>query len=196
MNRMRRRFLLGLAAVLSVTGLVFSTGTAHAAQQQICGNEGSGYCMNNWNGANQYVKMYYGNSSHEDFGFIFNITECGGGRVTSNCPFADKGLDNAFKGDAIGQIEYWPTGQCIGTTSAGTAWLGNCANNSGVGGGTGSTLIDDNLQTTDILIDRYWSDYYSSGSNYAPRDLYSGGSLGAYLYLNGFGGNYTVWGGA
>lgn len=192
MRKILRRTRLVLLPALAVTGLLLGTGgSAHATQQQICGNGGSGYCMNDWNGSNQYVKMYYGNSSHEDFGFIFNYTECGGGKVTStmqgdsaDCPFVNKYLDDTLHNDPIGQIEYWPTGQCIGTTTAGTAWLGNCANSSGVGGGTGSTLIDYNLGPTDALIDRYWSDYYSSGQNYFPCFLVSGGNPGTYLYMN------------
>jgi Clp amino terminal domain, pathogenicity island component len=64
---------------------------------------------------------------------------------------------------------------------------------SGVGGGTGSTLIDVSLGNADLLMDRYWSDYYSSGSEYSACYLVSGGSVGASLYMNGNGqpNNYT-----
>jgi hypothetical protein len=195
--------LIGILAV--VFGLTTGIGTApaYAQQQQVCGNGGSGYCMNDWNALNQYVKMYNGGVSNEDFGFRDNATECGSGYVTSieeglgttNCPFQDAALDANYSGDTIGQIEYYPTHQCIGTTSAGTAWLGNCANSDGVGGGTGSTMIYDNEEVAGIiLVDRYWSDYYSSGSEDATAYVTSGGSSGAYLYVNDLYG-YTEWGG-
>jgi hypothetical protein len=199
---MKRRMAWVLAVALASLELTLGTGAtpAFATQQQICGNGGSGYCMNNWNGANQYVKMYNGGVSHEDFEFIYNITECGGGRVTavywgdsSNCPFTTVQADKNYRGDPIGQVEYVPTGQCIGTTSAGTAWMGNCANSSGVGGGTGSTQILLDLGgATGQLINRYWTDYYSSGSEWTPYSLTSGGNPGTYLYMNGYPG--TVWG--
>lgn len=205
----KKTVVVAAATLTLIAGIgVASPGPAFATQQQICGNGGSGYCMNDWNGDNQYVKMYNGSVSHEDFEEIYNVSECGSGSVTStyygdatNCPFVDANLDRAFRGDPIVQIEYIPTSQCIGTTSSGTAWLGSCANNEGVGGGTGVTLI--NVYeggSTALLINRYWSDYYSSGSNYQPCFVYSGGNPGAYLWMNSdeSGGNcadrYSTWG--
>jgi hypothetical protein len=179
-----------------------ATGTrAEAFQQEICGNGGTGWCMNDWNGANTYVKMYAGNSSHEDFVAIFNVSQCGNGKVHStiggdatDCPFGVKQLDYEWQGYPIGQIEYAPTGQCIGSVSStdGTAYLGNCGNNSGIGGITGSTLIISSVDGT--LIDRYWSDAYNlSGSCCISYGLTSGGNSGTPLYEWGY--PLTSWGG-
>jgi hypothetical protein len=51
--------------------------------------------------------MYYGGKSNEDFEFIFNVKECGGGSVTStfcgdptNCPFTTAELDKQYRGAA------------------------------------------------------------------------------------------------
>jgi hypothetical protein len=114
---MRRAVLVAASvAVALALALTGQTG-AFATQQQICGNSGSGYCMNDWNGANQYVKMYYGGVSHEDFGVIFEVSACGSGVVTYNastgtgCPFSDGHIDANFAGWPIVQVKYWPTGQ-------------------------------------------------------------------------------------
>lgn len=191
---LKSKVLASAAAMLlaGAIGTAAGISPASATQQQICDSESGYYCMNNWNGSNQYVKMYSGGVSHEDFVTRFNTTECGTGTVQStmqgdsrNCPFTDKYLDDVTWNMPIVQIEYGPTGQCIGTTSAGTAWMGACAGNNGVGGGTGTTMIYDSLgQYYEGYIDRYWSDYYSSGEDYSQYGLQSGNCDGCYLYLN------------
>lgn len=60
-----RKLLLVAAAVL----LPFLVGVPAAQAQisQVCGNTGTGYCMNAWNGGPS-VKMYYGGYSNDNFG--------------------------------------------------------------------------------------------------------------------------------
>ena len=83
---MRKRRWLGLLAA-GLLGLGIATGGAGPAfaQQQVCGNGGSGYCINAWFGGPP-VKMYYGGKSNEDFEFIFNVKECGSGGTTTARP--------------------------------------------------------------------------------------------------------------
>jgi hypothetical protein len=193
---MRRAVLVAASVAVALALALTGQTRAFATQQQICGNGGSGYCMNDWNGANQYVKMYYGGVSHEDFGVIYEVSACGSGAVTYNartgtgCPFSDGHIDANFAGWPIVQVIYWPTGQCVGTTSAGTAWLGACADNSGQHGGTGVTDV---ITADNDLLNRYWSDFY--GGQLASGWLCSGGNPGTYLYLNCDSSKATSWGG-
>jgi hypothetical protein len=196
---MRKRRWLGLlAAGLLGLGIAMGGASPAFAQQQVCGNGGTGYCINAWFGGPP-VKMYNGGKSNEDFEFIFNVKECGSGEVTStfygdptNCPFSTAELDKQLRGAPIGQLEYLPTGQCVGTLTGSAA--------SGVGGGTGTTQIYWAIDHV-ILINRYWSDYYSSAENESIQcNVTSGGNPGTPLYMNGYNGStpcsiYTEWGG-
>jgi len=132
--------------------------------QEFCSNFGAGYCMNDWNGDQNQgapIKMYYGNSSNEQFQ-LQDINPCNSSpvpdEVTTSCPFVvGSGLNNMFAGDLIFQLYYPAANKCIGTSSAGNGILATCNNSSGSGGGDGTILIE-GPASQDSIIDRYWTD--------------------------------------
>src|SRR5690348_7293797 len=85
---MRRAVLVAVSVAVALALALTGQTRVLATQQQICGNGGSGYCMNDWNGAYQYVKMYNGGASHEDFGVIFEVSACGSGKRGRDGRFA------------------------------------------------------------------------------------------------------------
>lgn len=192
------------AAVLVAGTLVTTAQPALATQTQICGNNGTGYCMNDWNGGlnNNPVKMYYGGSSNENF-FTYRIDPCNSSppdRVTETCPFTlGSGYNAALAGHIIFEVGYGTTPYCIGTTGvqAGgpTAILTGCPGVNGSGGGNGTIWVQWN---TGIAITRYWADtfYQNAGESCcaAAPFVVSGGNPGQPLYMadQGF---QTVWGG-
>lgn len=158
---------------------------ATATQQQVCGNNGSGYCLNDWNGnqsANAAVKMYYGNSSNENF-YEQAVKRCYNGSFGyvdtvlstqdndyQNCPFTNINLDYEFAGDQIVQIAYGSGQYCVASGSNNQAVLGTCANPSnGSGPANGVIMIVTNNCGTDgngqILMDRYASDQFGKEVN-------------------------------
>jgi len=190
--------------------LAASVAPAQATQTQICGNSGSGYCMNNWNDAFQSVKMYYGSSSNEAFVTV-QINPCNSnppGFVTSTCPFAvGSGYNSALEGEPIFEVQYigyLGTSYCVGSTGVqaggATAVMVGCPNNNGSGGGNGTIWVAWGGQGsyTGYVITRYWADYYytyfgQKCCNTIPS-VFSGGSLGAPLFM-GSQTNATQWGG-
>lgn len=187
----------GIAAlVLTFTagiGLAVTSGTPRAladgSQQQICVQSAYVPCLNDWNGANTYVKMgNYNWTTNNDFEVIFNTSQCGGGRVTAvadgdahNCPFGITELDHQLHGYPLGQVEYVPTGQCIGTTASGTGYLGTCAGNNGSGGQNGTNDVIESA--AGLLINKYWSDAYNGGTCCIYYGYGGGGSQGSPVYL-------------
>ena len=59
-----RKFLFVAAALL--LPLLVGLPAAQAQISQVCGNTGTGYCINAWNGGPS-VKMYYGGYSNDSF---------------------------------------------------------------------------------------------------------------------------------
>lgn len=184
-----KRVALFLAALSVVALSIFSGIPASAQSNQICGNNGSGYCMNDWNGKSfGPVDMYYGGSSHEDF-IAQGINRCNGFVVTMTCPFQDTQLDQEYYNDPIVQIEYVPSGECLsgvdGASGAAQVVLDYCNNvDTGSGGGYGTIYIIDKYQE---LISRYYSDLYSSSNG-----LESGGNPGLPLSDNHSCGGYNL----
>jgi hypothetical protein len=166
------------AAALALTVWFAITAGAAAAQVQICGNGGSGYCMNDWGngGSLSPVKMYYGNSSNESFGVI-PVDPChDGGTVNSTCPFTSRYLDSYYAGDPVLELEYAPKGLCVGTTGSGTAELAGCGNSYANGAGDGTIVVN---VGSGNLVDRYWT-------NRDDESLFvcSSGRLGGPLEMN------------
>jgi hypothetical protein len=175
--------------------------TASASIPSVCGNEGSGYCLNDWNGYGNggQVNMYYGGYTNDDF-FEYILTNmCNHGHVDaqSSCPFTPgSGLNTDFNGDAIFAIESGITNWCVGTTSSVTvATLTACPNTSGNGGGWGTIWISGYTSSCNggtngdnYYENRYWSDTYDEQTSLA-----SGGNIGkqAYVALTG---TATCWG--
>lgn len=197
MKEILKRVTLFLSVLSSVAVFsIFSSNPVSAVQNQICGNNGSGYCMNDWNGLSfGPVRMYYGGSSHEDF-IAQGINRCNGFVVTTTCPFQNTTLDLEYYGDPIVQIEYVPSDECLSGVDGGEGALqvvlDYCNNvSTGSGGGFGTVYIIDQYQE---LISRYYSDL----SGYA-HGLESGGNPGTSLsdnhYCGSTGADYcTDWG--
>lgn len=184
--------LLGTAIALAANAV-----PAAATQNQVCGNGGSGYCLNDWNGggSGNAIKMYYGNSSNENF-LAVTVAACSGTDiVNSTCPFANRSLDSLYRGFEIREIEYMPAGLCLATNGSGGAILGTCANqNTGSGGSNGVIMVAYHGPTSCdfgvqwYFVNRYWSDHYGT-----TETLQSGGNPGVQAYLDnpGLG---TCWG--
>jgi hypothetical protein len=170
-----------LAVVLLAAGGIFLPGSVLATQQQICGNDGTGYCLNDWNnlGVNNYIEMYYGSSSNEDFEARL-VDPChNGGTVTETCPFTDSGIDEANFGDYIVQLYYAPKNLCIGNATSGEGILTGCGDQYGNGAGDGTIMAWTFGNGPNNLIDRYYTNLFDSETYTC-----SSGSLKGPVYLN------------
>jgi len=156
-----------------------------------CGNAGTGYCLNDWNGTFGDVKMYYGGYTN-DLWIYQPLYLCPGGVVASNCPFSNTHLDNVFLGDPIFQLEsYVLPGWCIGSsTSSSLGIMQPCNNeNTGTGGGTGTVwLFGVCSGGGDPFGNRYWSARYNT-----PEWVESGNALYAQPNLDFSGSSPTCW---
>jgi len=175
-------------AAVSCFGAVSS---ASASSQEICGNGGSGYCLNDWGGADRAgdaVKMEYGNGTNENFLDYALLKMCGSGKVTSTCP--NLGLaQNELKGFNLVEIVYGPGG-CVADNGSGYADLGTCPDQYGNGGSNGTIYIAyPESPGYCIYYNRYWTGYYGSLAG-----LESGGSVGAQATDDATG-TITEWGG-
>jgi hypothetical protein len=204
-----RRFRRAAAAVVTVTVagvLAWATNAApaFAAQQRICGNGGSGYCMNDWNNqtAGYPVLMYYGGDPNENFSYQ-KIDRCDGhnyvtapsaGIGTTYCPFASQSIDAAYAGAPIVQLRYGSTNLCVAANTAnGHGVMGDCNSvSTGTGGATGTVQIED--LNYGNLINLYYTNQLGSNS-FTYDGLSSGGNPEQPLYMNSDEGNLTVWGG-
>lgn len=196
--RLRRRTAAILLAALAVTGL--TAPPASATQQQICGNGGTGYCLNDWGGGGNGnpVKMYNGGNSNEDFffqtenecykggldGWVHWVTSTAMGDAT-DCPFTHASLDKTYWNDNVGEVQY-ANGWCAATNATAGAILGQC-----VEGGTpaNGVIMVETPCGSNYLIDRYWTDR-QGGSIFS---LQSGGNPGVQAFFGG--GTVTCWGG-
>lgn len=194
---MRRKFLIIIAsAIMAFTSLIVAGGSAHASDPNICGNGGTGYCLNAWNGGN-FVKMYYGGYSNDNFE-VYQLTNmCNHGKVDehTSCPFtAGSGLNTEFQGDAIVAIQYLnATDSCVGSTVGTDATLTLCPDLSGNGGGNGTIMAISPISPVCFgdfaygqYVDRYWSDNVKQAAY-----LDSGGNPGAQAYYGT--GDGTCW---
>jgi hypothetical protein len=194
MRQIRNKAIALIASTGLCLGLTLAMGAAPAfAQTQICGNQGSGYCMNDWNngGYGNPVKMYNGNVSNEDF-WVQKIDRCAGGStVTSSCPFNDHNID-AGLGGTIFQIRYANTSLCLAANTAnGQSVLGACNSvNTGTGGDTGTVYVGGDF----TLFSVYYTNLHNNGDLYCVE---SGGNPGQPVYLNVdfFPSGCTEWGG-
>ena len=179
---MRRRWFAVAAAILAVIAGLAMAAPAHATQQQICANGGTGYCMQDFGGgdyAGDAVTNYYGGSSYENFYFQY-VNACDGGHVVEatidgyphNCPFTVVALDNYWAGFTFGQLRYGPGG-CVVSGASSRTILGNCDNTSnGTGGSAGVLDIFYGLTggscngniTQGWGVNVYNSDYYGSNA--------------------------------
>lgn len=196
---MKKRVILYCAmAVFVLTAALSGAGMASAQTESLCGNGGSGYCMNDWNdgGSANPVKMYYGGYSNDAF-FLEAVDLCSSGPyVTSDCPFTNTTLDKNLEGEWIAQIVYSNNGLCVGTNSSGDGALAKCNNTTtGTGGGNGTIVVlavqgSCNASNEGILINRYYTNI-----NGEYEEMASGGSVGSALNLEA-GNSGTCWGGS
>jgi len=187
----------GLPVVANVT-------PALAQQQQICGNNGTGYCLNAWNNgvSGNPVLMYYGGNPNENFS-VQRIKRCDGlsevtspvdGIGTTYCPFSDHTIDNVMAGAPIVQLKYGSTNLCVAVNTAnGHGVMGDCNSTStGTGGATGTVLIED----SPLLYNLYYTNLHNPAGTNSPTlyVLLSGGNPQQPLIMNSVN-NATSWGG-
>jgi hypothetical protein len=158
-----------LPVALGVTLGVFAAPASAASSlgtANFCQTSSGNLCLNDWNGSNQAVKMYQGGVGNEDFVAENVPGRCGGGKVTSNCPFANTAFDSRYAGFPIVQLVYVPGGKCVGTQSAtnSSAYLGGCnSTSSGDGGADGTIFVDHD----GYLINLFWTNKGQFGDNAA-----------------------------
>jgi hypothetical protein len=205
-----RRLSIWVATISLICGAAMTANPAAQAATiyNICGNGGTGYCMNGWNGG-PYVKMYYGGNIANDSFFMFGQNVCQGESYVMavsygdpiNCPFNNVSYDQKYEGDGIVSIVFY-NDKCIGTGNLnGTpdvGYLGNCGDGYGSGLVQGGLFIQTQPPNCDgiyngegkwVLINRYWTN-----QDQQPAYAYSGGNPGQPLYV-GATGNGTCWGG-
>lgn len=186
---MRLRRLALLAALLVPLALL--AGSAGATSSQICGNQGSGYCLNDWGGhdvAGNPVKMYYGGYGNENFFNYPLVNMCGSGLVTATCPGLGA-AQSSYIGQPIYEIAYGPGG-CISDNGTGGVVLGTCPDSYGNGGSSGTIYVRVQYAPGScIYINRLWTAYYGTGAG-----LQSGGNIGVQATDN-YTGTLTDWGG-
>lgn len=192
-GRVVKVIALPTAALTLALGL--GVAPAGASSSQICGNNGTGYCINAWNGGPQ-VKMYYGGYYNDDF-YVQEVNRCQGSYLVLstqrgdgvNCPFANASQDYRWWHWPIVEIaDTNNVTQCVGSTTGSPydAELAACADPlSGSGGGYGVIMVLTDGQNGQCagywFVDRYVSDINQELSAY----LQSGGQLGsdAYYYV-------------
>lgn len=199
---MRSRAIRVITLPMALTLALGLSTQAQATPSQVCGNGGSGYCLNDWGGgghSGDVIKMFNGGTTNDDF-FVQKVNRCSGRDTVEatlrgspiNCPFGNTSLDVDFFGKTIVQIVYTNNeSQCVGATGA-TATLESCAQPiTGAGGGNG--VIQVMYSTTcngiggTVFLNRALSDV--NGDSW----LVSGGNPGVAADYEGFEG--TCWGG-
>jgi hypothetical protein len=191
LHPVRVRFLAVAVAAALVGGLAYVTNNhgstqyppALAVQQQVCAQNGTGYCLNDWNngGLGQGVKMYASGASHEDFQ-VEVADVCGGTHfVTSNCPFTTSqfqqhNYNKDYLHATIYVVKYVPKSLCVGVPGLGyeSGYLEPCGTGHGTWMvGVGNKLVDAYL--TSYTNGEYW--------------LCSGGVSGGPVIFNGVSGS-------
>ena len=200
---LRRRTLRIVALPVAALILVMTLGirpASAAPSSQVCGNSGTGYCLNDWGGAgatNDPIKMYTGSTTNDYF-YVQAVNRCNArDLVTStnhgdsnNCPFGNAALDDLYWHKTIMQIVYGNNpSQCVGSTSSFKAVLAPCANALvGSGGGNGVIMVAVGSSGATFFADRYAFDLH-----YPNGQLTSGGNPGLQAFFGG--GSGTPWGG-
>jgi hypothetical protein len=189
MNIVRGRAFRTFAVLATSVSLFagFGTQSALAAQSQVCGRGGAGYCLNDWGGAGatgDVIKMYNGGVTNDNF-YVEEVNRCNGGdKVLStakgnstNCPFATAGLDEMWWNHTIVQIVYANnTSKCVGQ-SGNQAVLAACADAvAGTGGGNGVIMVKDSGSSCDDG---------STGTGFISRSASDPNSLSAWLTTGG-----------
>jgi hypothetical protein len=164
-----------------------SAGAAATVDPIFCAGTGSGLCLNRKSChstvGTQVIMWAHDFDSCEDFGQVELSTMCGGGSVTSTCPFTvGSGLNTTFLGYPIEAIKAYNEGKCLATDSNGNGVLGTCPDSSGNGGSNGTIVI---FANNEHVVSRYWSDAnFALGEYDTPAYTCSPGTQGVQVILN------------
>jgi hypothetical protein len=162
------------------------------ASQEICAQSGSGYCLNDWNGAGSggAVKMYNSGVTNDNWQWIQLTGYCNRGYVDPSCPFpVGSGLDTTLNENPIFEMKSSVSGACIGTDIYSNANLGACPPIGGTGVGSNIWVQHYIGPSSYDYINVYWS---GQRGNSGPAYLESGGAIGAQAFVTAYGG--SVWG--
>lgn len=200
--KIRKKAALILAVTATLIGL--AAVPAHATGiPSICGNGGTGYCLNAWNGGGQggQVRMYQGGSLNDGYEVIYLSLMCHDGRVHASapygpCPFENgTGLNTQMNGAALVAIRDTRNGLCVGTTSStlGTVEV-TCPDALGNNGGWGVIQAESassgcNAANKEFFENRYWSNAYDTLAS-----LQSGGNSGIQATFTPNTSQATCWG--
>ena len=165
---------------------------AAQAQSNICGNDGSGYCMNAWNGG-PTVKMYYGGVYNDNFSYNPVFLCSGSDRVQStlhgsktDCPFTNKYIDSdAYNAEIVEIVYDNATNECVASETPGyggdAAVLGACGNMYGTGAANGVfdvVAYDITGQCFgNFLVNRFWTNFFGSTETFVESDGNPGADL-------------------
>jgi hypothetical protein len=196
---LRGRLLRTAVVLLTATALAagFGTQAALASTSQMCGNGGTGYCLNDWGGAGQpgdAIKMYAGGTTNDDF-YVQAVNRCNGSYIaTTSCPFSSSANNNfAAGGDIVQIVDTNNESECVASTTSFHAVLGSCANPiSGAGGANGVIMVTHFAECSGGLGDVGFIDRYASDAQ-GLSWLASGGNPGVQAYYSL--GLVTCWGG-
>jgi hypothetical protein len=191
---LRKRLTNGLIAFAAAAPVITAAALPASAfgRSEICGNGGTGYCLNAWGGG-PAVKMYNGGVANDNFAEI-SVAACDEDvYVNQFCAneWGSGGSSLVAAGAHLGRIQYngpGPyNGYCAGTGGSGTAVLTSCGDITD-GGGAGNGVIMAVLTPSgcdgtnrELIVDRYWS---SSQHNNALSYIWSGGNPGLPAYMN------------
>jgi hypothetical protein len=194
------RKLLITVSVLLLTGVTAGPAYARPAStisllaangpqttsQELCAQSGSGYCLNDWNGAGSggVVKMYSSGVANDNWQMIYLGNYCDLGTVSESpaCPFPSGSLLNTiFNENPMFEIKSSVSGACIGTDIYGNANLGPCPPTNGSGTGSNIWVWHYIGPSTYDLVNVYWSGRHG---NSGSALLVSGGAIGAQAYVS------------
>jgi hypothetical protein len=140
---------------------------ASASTPNYCAQNGTGYCLNDWNGLGwgNWVKMYSAGASNEDF-----ITRDAGNcpTVTSSCPFSGKSWSGSWNKSLLNkhvqEIRDSTNSLCVGTgVQDSRTFLKDCVSNP-------TTLF---VRSGTTMINVSWTNQYN-----LAQILCSGGAIG------------------
>lgn len=168
--------LLGIVVCLAGAGFLATklrlASAATRPSEIICnyGTPNGVVCLNRYRGetglGTAVVGYFADYDLNERFQFQLLGGMCGGGHVTSTCPFTvGTGLNNHYIKDEIVQIRDYATGYCVGNDYFDNTKTDEekCNATSGTGGGEGTVFIHNVAGgggTPGYIESRYWSDRY------------------------------------
>jgi len=187
--RFRTRLVTVLSIAATAGALVSANITPAQALSEVCNNADS-RCINNWNGSNTIINMYYQGASNNDFTLQL-IDPCNSNppdTVTGTCPFnVGSGMNNRYLGHFIFRVHDSHSGLCVGTAGQGEGWEGSCGTSTGAGARIGVILVQG--VGACYYVSKYWSNQFNT-----PAGWRSPGVVGANLITwQNAGNGLTAW---